>query len=102
MFEKLKERAEELEDNGLQIHLSRKKKIMIGNRYRIIGYINDFALGVLYMIGSIMYMIDIDRVLATSFFLAGSFFMIFRAFIHIARDIHLKRFSREDFQDKNN
>ncbi|MGD6802769.1 hypothetical protein FZC79_16005 [Rossellomorea vietnamensis] len=100
MFEKLKERAEELEDSGLQIHLSRKKKIMIGNRYRIIGYMNDLMLGILYMIGSILFMTDADRVLSTSFFLAGSFFMISRAFIHIGRDIHLKRFSREDFQNK--
>ncbi|MGM0847027.1 MAG: YrhK family protein [Bacillota bacterium] len=99
MFKKIKERAEDLEDYGLKIHLSRKKKIMISNRYRIIAYSNDLLLGILYMIGSILFMIDADRVLSTSFFLGGSFFMISRAFIRILRDIHLKRFSKEDFQD---
>ncbi|RIW37285.1 hypothetical protein D3H55_04395 [Bacillus salacetis] len=99
MLTKLKKRLEKLDDNSLQIYLSRKRKMVVRNRYRIIGYFNDTLLGILYMIGSIMFMTDTERVLATSFFLAGSFLMIFRAVIHILRDIHLKRFTDEDFQD---
>ncbi|WP_409250856.1 YrhK family protein [Bacillus sp. SCS-153A] len=102
MFKKLKNRLEKFEDYSLQIHLSRKKKMVIGNRYRIIGYFNDTLLGILYMIGSILFITDAERILATSFFLGGSFMMIFRALIHILRDIHMKRFTEEDLKNNDN
>ena len=102
MFKKIKNRMEEFEDNSIQIHLSRKKKMVIGNRYRIIGYFNDILLGILYMIGSILFITEAEQVLATSFFLGGSFMMIFRALLHILRDIHMKRFTEEDIRSQDN
>jgi hypothetical protein len=92
---------EEFDDNSVQIYLSRKKGMVIRNRYRIIGYFNDILLGILYMIGSILFVTDTDRILAVSFFLAGSFLMIFRGIINILKDIHLKRFTKEDFKEQN-
>jgi uncharacterized membrane protein len=100
MFKKLKDRMEEFDDDSVKIHLSRKRKMLIRNRYQIIGYLNDILLGILYMIGSILFVTDTDRILAVSFFLAGSFLMIFRGIINILRDIHLKRFTEEDFQEE--
>jgi uncharacterized membrane protein len=91
---------EEFDDDSVKIHLSRKRKMLIRNRYQIIGYLNDILLGILYMIGSILFVTDTDRILAVSFFLAGSFLMIFRGIINILRDIHLKRFTEEDFQEE--
>jgi hypothetical protein len=102
MFKRLKNRMEEFDDNSLQIYLSRKRGMVIRNRYRIIGYFNDILLGILYMIGSILFVTDTDRILAVSFFLAGSFLMIFRGIINLLRDIHMKRFSEEDFKKKDN
>ncbi|WP_421378446.1 YrhK family protein [Bacillus salacetis] len=101
MLKGLKNRMEEFDDNSVQIYLSKKRKMVIRNRYQIIGYLNDILLGILYMIGSILFVTDSDRILAVSFFLAGSFLMIFRAIINILRDIHLKRFTKEDFQEHN-
>jgi hypothetical protein len=101
MLKKLRNRMEEFDDNSVQIYLSRKKGMVIRNRYRIIGYFNDILLGILYMIGSILFVTDTDRILAVSFFLAGSFLMIFRGIINILKDIHLKRFTKEDFKEQN-
>jgi hypothetical protein len=102
MLRKLKRRMEELDDDSLQIYLSRKRRMVIRNRYQFISYFNDILLGILYMIGSILFLTDADRLIAVSFFLAGSFLMISRALINVLRDIHMKRFSEEDFQDQNN
>ncbi|WP_456274598.1 YrhK family protein [Bacillus sp. AK031] len=98
MLNKLKKKTEKLDDYSLQIHLSKKKKMVIQNRYRILGHLNDSFLGILYLIGSILFLMDAERVIAVTFFLAGSILMILRAVIHIARDIHLKRFTNEDFK----
>jgi hypothetical protein len=98
MLKKLKMKAEKLDDYSLQIHLSKKKKMVIQNRYRILGYLNDSFLGILYLIGSILFLMDTERVIAITFFLAGSILMILRAVIHIARDIHLKRFTKDDLK----
>jgi hypothetical protein len=98
MLKKIQKKAEKLDDSSLQIHLSKKKKMVIRNRYRIIGYLNDTFLGVLYLIGSIFFLSDADQVIGTAFFLSGSILMILRAVIHIVRDIHLKRFTNDDLK----
>ncbi|WP_456278944.1 YrhK family protein [Bacillus sp. AK128] len=94
MLKKLKNRTT-LDEQTIQIQL-RKKKMIIKNRYQLFYYLNNIFQGLLYMVGSILFLIKINRVIAISFFLAGSILMVTRSVIHIIRDIHLMRLGNED------
>ncbi|AQQ53381.1 YrhK family protein [Planococcus lenghuensis] len=68
-------------------------ELVIKQRYQVLSYLNDILLGVLYLIGSILFLSDVSQTIAISFFIGGSILMIARAVINIAKGIHLKRIS---------
>ncbi|MBM7661837.1 hypothetical protein JOC85_002644 [Bacillus mesophilus] len=94
MIKKLKNRTT-LDEKTIQIQL-RKKKIIINNRYRLIYYLNNIVQGFLYMIGSILFLLEVNRVISISCFLVGSILMVTRSLIHIVRDIHLMKFDKKE------
>lgn len=94
MLKKLKNRTT-LDQKTIQIHLG-KKKMIINNRYQMVYYLNNIIQGLLYMVGSILFLYEDNQVSAISFFLAGSFLMVFRSLIQIIRDIHLMRLENEE------
>lgn len=90
MFKKLMNRAKKLDEQTLQIHLGRRKMI-INNRYQVIYYLNNILQGLLYVVGSLLFLFEFNETVAISLFLAGSILMVSRSFIQIIRDIHLKK-----------
>ncbi|EFV76751.1 YrhK family protein [Cytobacillus firmus] len=66
-------------------------EMIIEKRYRVVSFINDLLLGVLYFIGSILFLTDISQAVSISFFLAGSIMMIIRAGLNILKDLHVKK-----------
>ncbi|AND40805.1 MULTISPECIES: YrhK family protein [Cytobacillus] len=66
-------------------------EMIIEKRYRVVSFINDLLLGVLYFIGSILFLTDVSQAVSISFFLAGSIMMIIRAGLNILKDLHVKK-----------
>ncbi|WP_436372089.1 YrhK family protein [Cytobacillus sp. BC1816] len=66
-------------------------EMIIEKRYRIVSLINDLLLGVLYFIGSILFLTDVSQAVSISFFLAGSIMMIIRAGLNILKDLHVNK-----------
>ncbi|TXC92776.1 hypothetical protein FS935_00820 [Metabacillus litoralis] len=93
MFKKLKNRTT-LDQETIQIHLG-KKNMVIQNRYQMVYYLNNILQGLLYLTGSILFLSKFNEVYAISFFIAGSFLMVFRSLIQIVRDIHLMKLENE-------
>ncbi|WP_370224446.1 YrhK family protein [Cytobacillus sp.] len=65
--------------------------MIIEKRYRVVSFINDLLLGVLYFIGSILFLTDVSQAVSISFFLAGSIMMIIRAGLNILKDLHINK-----------
>ncbi|MDM5224809.1 YrhK family protein [Cytobacillus sp. NJ13] len=66
-------------------------EMIIEKRYRVVSFINDLLLGVLYFIGSILFLTDASQAVSISFFLAGSILMIIRAGLNILKDLHINK-----------
>ncbi|MBN8203033.1 YrhK family protein [Bacillus sp. NTK034] len=66
-------------------------EMIIEKRYRVVSFINDLLLGVLYFIGSILFLTDVSQAVSISFFLAGSIMMIIRAGLNILKDLHINK-----------
>lgn len=76
-------------DEDVHIQIG-KYKMIVEKRYKVLSWLNDFFLGVLYLIGSTLYLTDVDQRIAISFFLAGSVLMIARAVLNILKDLHIR------------
>ncbi|EWG11242.1 YrhK family protein [Cytobacillus firmus] len=70
-------------------------KMVIEKRYQAVSFVNDMLLGVLYLIGSILFLIDVSQMVSISFFLAGSIMMIIRAGLNLLKDLHINKISRK-------
>ncbi|MGY6211616.1 YrhK family protein [Cytobacillus firmus] len=70
-------------------------KMVIEKRYQAVSFVNDILLGVLYLIGSILFLTDVSQTVSISFFLAGSILMIIRAGLNLLKDLHINKISRK-------
>ncbi|PAE23796.1 MULTISPECIES: YrhK family protein [Bacillaceae] len=70
-------------------------KMVIEKRYQAISFVNDMLLGVLYLIGSILFLTDVSQTVSISFFLAGSIMMIIRAGLNLLKDLHINKISQK-------
>ncbi|KAF0823135.1 hypothetical protein ABE29_16715 [Cytobacillus firmus] len=70
-------------------------KMVIEKRYQAVSFVNDLLLGVLYLIGSILFLTDVSQTVSISFFLAGSILMIIRAGLNLLKDLHINKISRK-------
>jgi hypothetical protein len=63
----------------------------ISRNYEIWYNINDFAAGVLFVTGSILFFWESTMYIATWFFVVGSILFCVRPSIRLARELHLSR-----------
>ena len=69
-----------------------RDEIVIRNRYETLSIVNDVLIGVLFVVGSVLFLWESTSIVATWFFIAGSVQFLVRPGIRLARRVHLKRF----------
>lgn len=77
-------------------------RIYFHNRYSLISLINDFLLGIVYTMGSVVNIVGWPSIYSTYLFLAGGIFLILRPVLKIMRNISVykdKDFIEQDFVD---
>jgi hypothetical protein len=89
---KIKKLVREQQED-VQIEMG-KYQMIIEHRYQVLSFFNDLLLGVLYLIGSILFLTDVSKVVSISFFLAGSIMMIIRAGLNILKDLHVRKVTK--------
>ncbi|PWW28191.1 YrhK-like protein [Cytobacillus oceanisediminis] len=89
---KIKKLVREQQED-VQIEMG-KYRMIIERRYQVLSFFNDLLLGVLYLIGSILFLTDVSKVVSISFFLAGSIMMIIRAGLNILKDLHVRKVTK--------
>lgn len=67
-----------------------KHRLIIQQRYEVIHILNDIAIGLWFLIGSIFFFFDSMMTAGTWLFVIGSAQMLIRPFIRIAHKIHLR------------
>ncbi|MGM1017860.1 MAG: YrhK family protein [Actinomycetota bacterium] len=77
--------------NDLDLPIGRDE-IVIRNRYEVLGIINDVVIGVLFLVGSILFFSPSTTTVGTWFFVVGSAQLLVRPCIRLTRRVHLKRF----------
>ena len=75
-------------------------EIIIEQRYQMLSTLNNLLLGILFLIGSILFLSKDQQTLAISLFIAGSLLMVVRAVIDIVKNTHLKRLRVRNKSDK--
>ena len=69
-----------------------RDELVIRNRYETLSIVNDVLIGVLFVVGSVLFLWESTSIVATRFFIAGSVQFLVRPGIRLARRVHLKRF----------
>ncbi len=69
-----------------------RDELVIRNRYETLSIVNDVLIGVLFVVGSVLFLWESTSIVATWFFIAGSVQFLVRPGIRLARRVHLKRF----------
>ena len=75
-------------------------EIIIEQRYQVLSNLNNLLLGILFLVGSILFLSKDLQTLAISFFIAGSLLMVVRAVLDIAKNTHLRRIRVQNKSDK--
>lgn len=78
-------------------------RVYFRNRYSMIALINDFLLGIVYTMGSIVTLVGWPSIYSTYLFLAGGIFLTLRPILSILRNISVykdKDYIGEDFVDE--
>ena len=69
-----------------------RDELVIRNRYETLSIVNDVLIGVLFVVGSVLFLWESTSIVATWFFIAGSVQFLVRPGIRLARRVHRKRF----------
>lgn len=80
----------QLNANDLSIHVGHEQ-IVIEKRYEVVSIINDFMIGVWFLVGSVFFFWKDTQELGTWLFVIGSAQLVMRPTIRLARHIHLRR-----------
>ncbi|MEY2342923.1 YrhK family protein [Acidithiobacillus sp. IBUN Pt1247-S3] len=72
------------------LHLGRDE-LVIRNRYETISIINDFLIGILFLVGSVFFFYPSMETAGVWLFVIGSAELLIRPSIRLARNIHVKR-----------
>jgi hypothetical protein len=67
------------------------EEIVIRRRYQTLSILNDFLIGLWFLIGSILFLNESTATTGTWLFIVGSFQLIIRPAIRLAAHIHLKK-----------
>lgn len=77
-------------DNPITIKIGRDE-IVIRRRYEFASIANDFLIGLLFLIGSVMFLEPRTEQIGTWLFIIGSFQLLIRPTIRLASHVHLQR-----------
>lgn len=80
------------DNSNLIIHLG-YHALLIHNRYQVLSIVNDILIGILFLVGSIMFLSSSWTKIGTYLFIAGSVEMLIRPLINFAHNVHLKRYT---------
>lgn len=68
-------------------------ELVVRNRYEVLSIVNDISIGLLFVIGSVLFFRESTTTAGTWFFVVGSLQLLLRPGIRLARRVHLKRFA---------
>ncbi len=81
--------------NDVEIPLSGNDEIVIRDRYETLSILNDVLIGILFVVGSVLFLSESTSGVGTWFFVVGSAQFLLRPVIRLSRRFHLKRFGPE-------
>ncbi|MEV8338303.1 YrhK family protein [Leucobacter sp. NPDC077196] len=70
-------------------------ELVIRNRYQVLSFVNDIGIGVLFVVGSLLFLREATSLIGTWFFVFGSVQLLIKPGIRLSRHVHLKRFDTE-------
>lgn len=76
-------------DPGITLTLGHEQ-LVISRRYEVISILNDFTMGIWFLIGSIFFFYPNDVTTATWLFTIGSAQLLIRPIIRLSRHLHLR------------
>lgn len=68
------------------------EEVVIRNRYETLSIANDVIVGVLFVVGSVLFLREATTTAGTWLFVVGSAQFLLRPCIRLARHVHLRRF----------
>ncbi|WP_367998792.1 YrhK family protein [Priestia megaterium] len=72
---------------------------MIGH-YKVINTINDFLIGIWFLIGNILFLYDSLKNIRVCLFILGSVQLLIRPTIKLVHDFHLRKYLKEGYRNK--
>ncbi|MCA1012301.1 YrhK family protein [Halobacillus halophilus] len=70
--------------------------------YEVLYTVNDFLLGLWFLIGSVCFYFEAAKTWGVSLFVLGSLQMLIRPTIRLVHRIHLKNIYRKEYENKQN
>ncbi|AUW32443.1 hypothetical protein A5904_05185 [Acidithiobacillus caldus] len=79
------------EDNVLDLHLGNVDELIINQRYETLSIVNDFLIGVLFLVGSCFFFYASTENAGVWLFVIGSAQLLIRPTIRLAHNVHIKK-----------
>lgn len=83
-------RPDPSDPNAISLTLGREE-LVISRRYEVLSILNDFMLGVWFLIGSILFFYPSEQQAGVWLFTIGSAQLLIRPIIRLSRHLHLYR-----------
>lgn len=83
--------ASDIDPNDFAMRIG-PDEIVIRDRYEALSIANDVLIGILFLVGSMLFLWESTTTVATWLFIVGSAEFLLRPVIRLARRTHLKRF----------
>lgn len=77
-------------DKPVTLHVGHDELVIRG-RYETLSIANDILIGVIFLVGSFLFLSESTTVTGTWLFVGGSGFMLVRPLIRLVRRIHLRK-----------
>lgn len=77
-------------DSNLDLKVGHDE-VVLRNRYESLSIANDILIGVWFLLGSILFFSESTQIIATWFFVLGSFELLIRPTIKLVRNFHVQR-----------
>jgi len=87
----VEDNAEHIREIEATIHAAAER---LNGRYETLSVINDFFVGVWFLIGSVFFLYESTVILGTWLFILGSAQLLIRPTIRLARTMHMNRLHR--------
>ncbi|MDM5201463.1 YrhK family protein [Fictibacillus enclensis] len=66
-------------------------EVWVRKRYKILYTLNDFMIGLWFLAGSILFLVESAKTVGVWLFIVGSLQLVMRPAIALANDLHVKR-----------